>query len=76
MRDLELYRERLTKEFLYSLKEDLYFSSNCYITSSRGGRHTIFNETVSSLEDRKEQWDRIKNARAGYRLGHVYKNEF
>lgn len=59
----------LTKEFLLSLKEGHYLVSN-----TKKNRKPIFEESVSPMDKREAQWQRIKEAEAHQRLCFVYEN--
>jgi len=51
---------KLTKQFLMSQETGRYLVSTVYLPSAGGGFEPAFRETVLPLDQREEQWSRIK----------------
>ena len=66
-----LKREKLTKKFLMQLPEGVYLVSNLYRSSNRKV-NPDFEEKISPLSERNEQWKRIVEASANHRLCNVF----
>ena len=64
-------REKLTKKLLMQLPEGVYLVSNCYRSSNQKLK-PAFEEKVSPLSERNEQWKRIVEASSNHRLCSVY----
>jgi len=66
-----LYHCKLTKKFLFGLKEGLFVRSGVTDPQAR----PLFQEYIAQEGSREEQWARIKKAEAAHRNCFVYKCE-
>jgi len=63
---------KLTEGLLMALPKGNYIVSNCYKRVGHNKFEPIFQEEVTALEKRRDQWDRIKAARVNGRLFRIY----
>ncbi|HOQ41981.1 MAG TPA: hypothetical protein PK178_07495 [Smithellaceae bacterium] len=66
-----LHREKLTKKFYMQHPEGLYLVSNIHDNRFQ----SIFEEVITSLNQREEQWKRIVSAGASQKLCCVFKTK-
>ncbi len=66
-----LFREKLTKKFFMRLPEGLYLASNIHDNRFQ----SKFEEVITSLDQREEQWKRIVSAGASQKLCCVFKTK-
>lgn len=67
-------REKLTKTLLRRLPAGVFLVSNCYHPMGPNTVTPVFAESVAPLDDRDEQWQRIKDAGADGRTCEVHKD--
>jgi len=67
-----LKREKLTKKFLMQLPEGVSLVSNSYMPTGNQKFNPKFEEKISPLSERNEQWKRIVEASANNRLCNIF----
>ena len=67
-------RKKLTKTLLMRLPAGVFLVSNCYRPMGPNTVTPVFAEMVSPLDDRKDQWQRIKDTGANGRICEVHKD--
>ena len=65
-------RRKLTKKLLMRLPAGVFLVSNCYTPIGYRKVAPVFYEKVRPLDDREDQWQRIKAAGANGRICAVY----